>query len=343
MTDRSPVRQAEALVTASPAAAMRVLASYLTSEPDDWQALCLAAQAQLGLSEPARALGYAQRASQLNPHSEWPVRLQAIAHRDLGHGFAAQQLSRHSVLINPGSWHTHLLVADTDLAAGAVTKHSMAAAEKARELAPNEPDTHIVVGQVALARGRRKRATTSLHQALRLDPENAAARHELARVRLHQGRIGAALDGFRAAGRLDPTLRTVRANLHAVLARALQLLHYLVMLGCFFSMLVPLVVAGLQVVAVLGVFGWAIKRGGRPLLRVIAEVPRTDELLLVWFAMELTAAALLVVRGVLTVDQPVGGEAGISLVGYAFVLLLGSGLVSSLRSAQGSRFDRTGR
>lgn len=343
MTDRSLVRQAAALVEASPAAAMRVLAPYLASEPDDWHALCLAAQAQLGLHEPARALGCAQRASQLDPHSDWPVRLQAIAHRDLGHGFDARQLSRHSVLINPGNYQTHLLVASTDLAAAAVTKHSMAAAEMARRLAPGEPETHIVLGQVALARRRRKRAVESLQQALRLAPESAVAQHELARVRLRQGRIGPALDGFLAAGRLDPTLRQVRPNLHAVLVRALLVLHYLVLLGCAISPFLAPAAAGMLVAAVPGAFAWAVKRGRQPLLGVIAEVPRSDRLLLVWFVLVLVAAALLVVRGVLTVAQPVGSQTGISLVGNAVMLLFAGGLVSWLRRAQGPRFDRTGR
>lgn len=340
MTDRSPVRQAEALIEASPAAAMRVLGPYLTTEPDDWRALCLAAQAQVGLDDPARALDYARRASQLNPHSDWPVRLQTIAHRDLGHSYDAQQLSRQSVLINPANWQTHLLVANADLAARSVNHHSLAAARKSRELAPAEPETHIVVGQVALDLGLKKEAVQAFERALQMAPDNAVARHELARAQLRRGRVGRALDGFLATGRLDPTIRQVRANLHNIIARVIQLLHYVVLAGCLLSPFDGPLAGALVVLAWLAALAWAGKRGGRPLLRVLAGVPRADPMLFGWAVALLGSSALLVLRGVLTLGKPAGTSAASPLSGLAFLLLFVGAACTWLRRARPPRVGR---
>lgn len=339
----NPVRQAAALVQASPAAAMRLLGPYLAGEPDDWYANCLAAQALIALEECERSLELSRRAAQLNPTDDWPVRLQAIAHRNLGNTAMASWSARRSVLINPANWQTHYLVANTDLWADQVGPHTMAAATKARELAPDEPSTHNLVGQVALALGKSRLAIRSLEQALRLDPENSIARHELARAHLRRFRLAKSVTGFLAVGRMDPTIPQTRINLHAIAVRTVQLLHYLIVAACLLSPISAPVSAALVLLIVLGGLLWARNRGGPALLRFVAGIPRRDPLLAVWAGLVLVAGALLVLRGALTLGKPAGTAAGGGLPGTA-LLLLGLGvLVTWIRRMFFKRPDHSGR
>jgi tetratricopeptide (TPR) repeat protein len=324
----SPVQRAAALLEASPASAMRLLAPHLAAEPDDWYALCLAAQALIALGDCQRSLELSRRAAQLNPSDDWPARLQAIAHRNAGHTFDAPRIARHSVLINPANWQTHFLVASTDLWAEAATWQSMLAAEKARELAPDEPSTHNLVGQLALALGKSRLAVRSFEQALRLDPENSIAQHELARAHLRRFRIGKSLLGFLAVGRLDPSLPQTRINLHAIATRAVQLLHYAILVACVLNPFSAQASAGLVLVIVLGALTWARHRGGPALLRFVAGIPRRDPLLVAWAGLLLLAGALLVLRGVLTIGRPAGTAADSGLTGAAFALIV-AGVVTT--------------
>jgi Flp pilus assembly protein TadD len=326
-----PVRQAAALVQASPNAAMRVLAPYLATEPDDWFALCVAAQALIGLDDCNRSLEMSRRAAQLNPNDDWPLRLQAIAHRNLGHTDVAPQLARQSVLVNPANWQTHYLVANTDLWAEAVGPYSMAAAEKARELAPDEPSTHNLVGQLALAMGKSRLAIQSLEQALRLDPENPIAQHELARAHLRRFRLAKSATGFLAVGRMDPSIPQTRINLHSIAIRTVQLLHYTILAACLLNPFSAQASAGLVLVVVLGALLWARYRGGPALLRFAAGIPRRDPLLVAWAAALLLAGSLLVVRGALTVGEPAGTAADGGLRAAASVLILAGVAITWIR------------
>ncbi|HEX2904998.1 MAG TPA: tetratricopeptide repeat protein [Jatrophihabitans sp.] len=322
------VRRARLIVEASPAAAMQLLTPYLASEPDDPMALCVAAQALLKLSRPDQAWQLARRATTLNPRDDWPLRLQTLACHELHRHWDAQELARRSVAVNPSNWQTHYLVGCADLWAERVSEHSAAAAAKARELAPAEPRTHELVGQIALARGRSREAIACFQQALRLDPDNAVAQHELARSELRRGRLGRALVGLRAAGRLDPRLHQVRVNLHNVVIRMVQVLHYMLMLACFGSVASAPIAGGLLLVAMVATGAWAWSRGGRPLVLVVRAVPRNDPLLAVWACCLLTGSLVLFLRAILTVGKPVGTSAASPLIGVV-VALLAAGVVST--------------
>lgn len=339
----SPVRRAAALVDSSPAAAMRLLGPYLASEPDDWFALCLAAQALIALEDSDRSLQLSRRAAQLNPEDDWPVRLQAIAHRNLGNTAMAPWLARRSVLINPANWQTHYLVANTDLWANDVGPQAMAAAEKARELAPDEPSTHNLVGQIALAQGRSRLAIRSLEQSLRLDPENTIARHELARAHLRRFRLAKSVTGFLAVGRMDPTIPQTGINLHAIAVGTVQLLHYAVLAACILNPLLAQASAGLVLLIVLGGLLWARYRGGPALLRFVAGIPRRDPLLVVWAGLVLLAGGLLVLRGALTLGKPADTAAANGLTGIALLLLIAGMITTWIRRLRFKPADLSGR
>ena len=307
-TPGSVVQRALVLVDASPAAAMQLLAPYLASEPDDPMALCVAAQAMLKLAKPTEALRMSQRAASLSPSDDWPLRLQALAMHQLDRNWDAQNLARHSVAVNPNVWQTHYMVGCADLWAEAVTPHSQAAAEKARELAPDEPRTHELVGQIALAMGRSKVAVTSFENALRLDPDDAVAQHELARAHFRRMRIGKSLQGFLAVGRMDPSIKQTRINLHNVFIRATLFLHYAVFLAALLSRPAPVVSAILLAAFAIGVLLWARYRGGPALLRFARGLWSRDKLLVTWAGLASTAGVLIIVRPLLSIGHAQTGN-----------------------------------
>lgn len=326
-----PVEQAAALVDSSPAVAMRLLAPYLAREPDDPYALCLAAQALIGLAEFERSLELSRRAAQLLPDDDWPIRLQVSALIDLRRAREARKLARLGVRTDPGNWQLHYLVARADVAAKRVRAESMAAAERARRLAPDEPATHIVVGQVALARRRPRLATRSFEQALRLDPDNATARHELARAQLRGFRVAAAVSGFLAVGRMDPTNRTARYNLTVIVVRAALVLHYTSLIACRVSPSSAQGSAALVLVVLTGALLWLRRRGGPALYRFLASIPRSDALLTTWFGLLLLADALLILGGLLTLGRPFDTAASGGLTGTASVAIIIGLLLSWIR------------
>lgn len=327
------VQRALVLVEASPAAAMQLLAPYLASEPDDPMALCVASQALLKLTRAAQALELSRRAASLNPQDDWPLRLQALALHQLERHWDAQLLARQSVSVNPGNWQTHYMVACADLWASQVTVHSAAAADKARELAPNEPRTHELCGQIALASGRSRDAVACFEQALRLDPDNAVAQHELARAQFRRFRIAKSLQGFLAVGRMDPSIQQTQHNLQNIAVRATMFLHYAVFLAFLLSRPAPVVSSVLLAAFAISVLLWARYRGGPALLRFARSLWRRDRLLVVWAGLAATAGVLVIVRPLLSVghDQTGDPTPHAGLLNATVLLLLAGVVISWLR------------
>lgn len=329
----SVVGAASQLVRANPAAALRLLTPYLAREPDDPDALCVAAQAQLGLSEPEQALSSARRAGRLAPHDDWPLRLQTLALHQLGRDWDAQNLARHSVAANPGHWQTHYLVACADLWANAVTDHTVAAAAQARTLAPDEPSTHEIVGQVALAQGRTRQAVAAFEAALALDPEDAVAAHELARAQLRRFRIAKSVKGFLAVGRMDPTIRQTHLNLRHLAVRATLVLHYAVFGALLLSRPQPVLAAILLTAFATVVLGWTRLRGGPALYRFARGLWRTDRLLVSWAGLASGAGLLLIIRPVLSIGHRQTGNPlpQQNLLDLALLMLLAGVVISWVR------------
>ncbi|MEO6703622.1 MAG: tetratricopeptide repeat protein [Jatrophihabitantaceae bacterium] len=317
MTGQVALHQAAALLEAGQAgAAMRLLTGYLASEPDDPYAQCLAARSLLDLDEPGRAFELARRAAARSPAEDWPIRLQTLALVNLHRFDEAQLVARQAVLVNPGSWQTHYLVAFADASSHSATGHSLAAAEQARALAPAEACTHRMAGTIALQLGQRALAVRCFNEALRLDPNDAIAQHELARAHLKQWRIAKSLQGFLAAGRLDPRLGQPAANLHQIMERAVIVLHYATLLAYFLSATAPVGVALAVATVTVAVTAWARARGGPQLLRFAGTLRTRDPLLVVWAGLLGVAAGLLVLRPLL----PAGSAASNSPSAADFAL-----------------------
>lgn len=230
-TSRVRLDRAHHLVEAGrPREALSEIWAHLGTEPDDPEALALAALCHLELDEPWRAEQAASSALQAEPGWEWPFRLRSIALAELERFEEALAMAREAVRLAPQRWEPHTQFARALVGTGRA-KEAQAAAAHAVELAPQESETHLTVAIVADARMRRREERAALLKALELDPENAVAQHNLAAMDVNRGRLGRGTRGLVSALNLDPQNATMRQNLDAVMTRLMSRLGTLMLLG----------------------------------------------------------------------------------------------------------------
>lgn len=160
--------------------AVDALLPHLAHAPDDHHALCLLAQAYLGLNDDVKALGAAQNAVRTTPDDEWALRLLSSALMMSGRYHQARDAADRARQADPREWRCHVQRANVDLAFARVDDLSWAAAYRAVELAPDEASTHQVLGRVALAARIPKLAEQQFRAALAIDPDNAVSQNNLA-------------------------------------------------------------------------------------------------------------------------------------------------------------------
>lgn len=164
--------------------AVRLLGHELARDPDDIEGWCLLALAHLRASDPASCLDAAEKAASLAPLYDWPMRLRALALLRLGRLPAARE-----------------------------------AAMAARAAAPDNPLSHIVIGEVALASGQRAEVTAAANAALALNPKLGRAHWLMAEMALRAGLPRKAERCARAALALDADDIEAAATLGVALAR----------------------------------------------------------------------------------------------------------------------------
>jgi Flp pilus assembly protein TadD len=216
-----------------------------------------------------------------------------------------------------------------------------AAADAARwavALAPEEPTAHLIVAEVSTAQGDRATARAAYHEVLRLDPDNVAARHDLAVLDLSQGRVGTALRGLLDAGALAPAALStpgpgadaglpVLANVKVVLWRLAWYLRLVLFIGFFVVIAAsppgmqlvpstPVRIAAALVLVVAGVLSWRFTRTlpsqARP---VLTAALRSDALLA-------TCAVFTVVGFALYAAMVVTGYSPLAPVVFVLVMVL---------------------
>jgi tetratricopeptide (TPR) repeat protein len=170
-----------------PTDAVALLAPVPTRYPDE--ARLHLAMASALLDQPLQyqeGLRHAQRAGQLAPDDPNAWRMVALAFLRLVDQKRARVAATRAIELDPLSWHGHYLLAHAHLGERKQHGAAVAAARRARELAPGEPEVYIVSARVMVA-GRRKVspqefavAERFLREALRVDPLNLPARRELA-------------------------------------------------------------------------------------------------------------------------------------------------------------------
>jgi tetratricopeptide (TPR) repeat protein len=303
---RAEFRRAEALIELRRFdEAVAVLVRAIGVDHDATRGWCLLAQAQLGLGDPGSALQSAGRAVSLAPDLEWAHRLASLAFSRLGRHGEAVAAAREAVRLDPGSWRGLTRLAQALIPATSDRTEARVIAERAREVAPLVPDTHIAVGFVEAAAGNRKVALAAYHKALEIDPDNTVAHNELARLHLRAGTAGSlakAATGFATAVQTDPRASISRHNLDvavgAFLARTsgLLLVASIIARGFGNSGSVAARIAPVVLLLVPGVFvlRFVVRLSGdlRRYLRRSVVHPRTR---LIAVTAEVAAVALIVV------------------------------------------------
>jgi len=219
MTDLSDEKTRRALERAAAANALkryedglREAQAALQLDPSLEDGYGYAAQAQLGLKQPARALELARNGLGHHPESEWLNRAASLAARTLGFNTEALSFADEAVRLSPGHSLGHEVRADA-LAALLRRTEARAAYEKAIELAPENASHYADLGSFLLDFDPAA-ALVVLRKSLELDPTSARTHNNLGVALLKLKRAGEAALAFKTAVRLDPTLKVAKENVH---------------------------------------------------------------------------------------------------------------------------------
>lgn len=148
-------------------------------DPDDPRAWCLLALAHLSADRPEAALAAARSAARLDQTAEWPHRLISAALERLGRDADALPDAQEAVRLAPGSWHARLRLAAVLRMIPGRWEEAVEQADLARRYAPEEPDPHVMSGDLALLRGDHRGARDGYLAALALRADHPAARINL--------------------------------------------------------------------------------------------------------------------------------------------------------------------
>lgn len=196
-----------------------VLARTLTGRhPDDAWAWHRLAAALLVADDPAalgEARAAAERAVTIDPTSAMGYRMLSEAALRAGDPDAALATMRAAVQAAPDSWVTHLDLAAAlaDRPGGA--REAYRIAYRATHLAPQRPEPHLMLGDLALRAGDLEAAAARYSDALAIAPDYEMAQAKMAELRARTAAAG------------DPDLRLVRS-----LGNGLAVLALLAVLGC---------------------------------------------------------------------------------------------------------------
>ncbi|MFC1429559.1 tetratricopeptide repeat protein [Streptacidiphilus sp. N1-3] len=213
------VRRARALMDLDRnAQAKAVLAEALAEDPADADAWCAMARCCYGLDDHRGALDAADRALVEAPDKALGWRMRALALVGLERYAEARTSADEAVRLEPWFWYGHMLIAQVELAdvTAANTRVAREAAERARELAPQQPAPHYIAGCVAERSERTDQAEACYREALRLDPEHLGARNNLARIDMKRGDHRSAAEGFAAVAANDRGTGVGAHNLRVV-------------------------------------------------------------------------------------------------------------------------------
>nr|BFE81918.1 hypothetical protein GCM10020093_045190 [Planobispora longispora] len=148
--------------------------------PREW---CAVAAARLGRGQPEAALEAARRAVDLDPRAEagadWGYRLASLAFERLGRDAEAVAAAEEAVRLAPGSWTARLRLGTALRRIPGRWTESRAQAARAARYAPEEPDPHVLVGDLSLLRGDYAQARTAYRHALRRRDDHPGARINL--------------------------------------------------------------------------------------------------------------------------------------------------------------------
>jgi tetratricopeptide (TPR) repeat protein len=140
------------------------------------------------------------------------ARILAGLDRDAEAVEAAEQV----LAVDPENVEAHVVIARLLAVAKREYERALHNAHRARELAPENPEVHAVLGIVMLSKESWRqagRAREPLRAATRLDPNNVDALHALALADLRRRRPGRAVRGFASVLQLSPQSTVAAYNL----------------------------------------------------------------------------------------------------------------------------------
>ncbi|RJL34432.1 hypothetical protein [Bailinhaonella thermotolerans] len=143
---------------------------------DDPRAWCVAAVARLARDAPEEALLAAREAVARDPRGEWGHRLASLALARLGRDEDAVASARQAVRLAPGSWSARLRLAAALRRQPGRWTEAWAEALTAARFAPEEPDPHVLLGDLAMLRGDHDQARRAYAVAMRRAEGHLAAR-----------------------------------------------------------------------------------------------------------------------------------------------------------------------
>jgi tetratricopeptide (TPR) repeat protein len=189
-----------------PEQAEPLLAEAIAEEPGNAHAWCAMARCRFARRDYQGSLDATGQALAAKPGMVVAWRFRALALIELERWEDAWTAAGEAVRLEPQQWYGHMLVAKVLLANTSGYFHASVAgqaAARARELAPQESDTHFTVGLVYERSERLAEAEQCYREALRLSPDHRGARNQLALIQMRRGDNYGAVQGFAAVAASD--------------------------------------------------------------------------------------------------------------------------------------------
>ncbi|MFI7213644.1 tetratricopeptide repeat protein [Micromonospora maritima] len=199
------------------------LTALIAAQPAHLEALTMLARMQLAADRPAEALAATETALAAAPDTVPALVARGLALLDLERWKAAAATADGILALGPTEAYAQRS-ATAILSASRNGQAALDAAWRGVELAPDEPEAHLVLGLVAVRLELFDLAERAYREALRLDPELTGARQDAGVARLERRRYAATLEDLTEAvdlapARVDPA-RTEDAGLRRLVLSA---------------------------------------------------------------------------------------------------------------------------
>ncbi|MFI6823565.1 tetratricopeptide repeat protein [Micromonospora sp. NPDC050187] len=179
------------------------LAHLLARDPTHAPALTMLARVHLAADRGAEALTAAESAAAAAPGVVEPLVARGLALSDLQRYAEAARTADEILALGPDDAYAQRSAAAI-LAGARNGQPALNAAWRGVELAPEEPQAHLVLGLVAARMELFDLAERAYSEALRLDPELGEAQHDIGVIRLEQRRYAEALEHLADAAAISP-------------------------------------------------------------------------------------------------------------------------------------------
>ncbi|HEX5598694.1 MAG TPA: tetratricopeptide repeat protein [Micromonosporaceae bacterium] len=204
-------------------------------DPADAWALTVLARVHLAAERPAEALAAADAAVAAAPNRVDSLVIRGLALADLRRFRESAQIADQLLALAPDDAYAQRSAAAI-LAESRNGQQALNAAWRGVELAPEEPQAHLVLGLVSARLELFDLAERAYREALRLNPELAAARHDMGVIRLEQKRYAEALADLAEAAAMQPGRTDGVRTMGNALVR-------LVMFGAGYTLVAAVIVA----------------------------------------------------------------------------------------------------